>query len=55
MAKDPDYWFARNSKSVIFLIVTLALMGVYLVFTIPVSVFPETNFPRILIAIDNGD
>jgi len=52
--KEPDYWFERNSKSVIFLIMTLALMGVYLVFTIPVSVFPETNFPRILIAVDNG-
>jgi CzcA family heavy metal efflux pump len=54
LPKQPAYWFARNSKSVIFLILTLALMGVYLVFTIPVSVFPETNFPRILIAVDNG-
>jgi len=50
----PSYWFARNSKPVIFLIVTLALLGVYLAFTIPVSVFPSTNFPRILIAVDNG-
>jgi len=51
---EPSYWFARNSKSVIFLILTLALLGVYLAFTIPVSVFPETNFPRILISVDNG-
>ena len=50
----PSYWFARNSKSVIFLILTLALLGVYLAFTIPISVFPETNFPRILISVDNG-
>ncbi len=49
-----SYWFARNSKPVIFLIVTLALLGGYLAFTIPVSVFPSTNFPRILIAVDNG-
>ncbi len=48
------YWFARHSRSVIFLIITLALLGGYLVFTIPVSVFPETNFPRILISVDNG-
>ena len=55
MAVNPaSYWFARNSKPVIFLIVTLALLGVYLAFTIPVSVFPSTNFPRILIAVDNG-
>jgi multidrug efflux pump subunit AcrB len=38
----------------IFLILTLALLGGYLAFTIPVSVFPSTNFPRVLIAVDNG-
>ncbi len=48
------YWFTRHSRSVIFLILTLALLGGYLAFTIPVSVFPATNFPRILIGVDNG-
>ena len=51
---DNSYWFTRHSRSVIFLILTLALLGGYLAFTIPVSVFPSTNFPRILISIDNG-
>ncbi len=51
---ESSYWFARHSKPVIFLILTLALLGGYLAFTIPVAVFPETNFPRILIAVDNG-
>jgi CzcA family heavy metal efflux pump len=51
---DNSYWFAKHSRSVIFLILTLALLGGYLAFTIPVSVFPSTNFPRILIAVDNG-
>lgn len=51
---DNSYWFSRHSRSVIFLILTLALLGGYLAFTIPVSVFPSTNFPRILIAVDNG-
>ena len=51
---ETSYWFARHSKSVIFLIFTLALLGGYLAFTIPVAVFPATNFPRILIAVDNG-
>ena len=49
-----SYWFSRLSKPMIFLIITIAILGVYLAFTIPVSVFPETNFPRILIAVDNG-
>jgi CzcA family heavy metal efflux pump len=44
----------RQSRSVIFLIIVLALFGAYLAFTIPVSVFPSTNFPRVLIAVDNG-
>src|SRR5215472_13285691 len=30
------------------------MLGIYLAFTIPVSVFPATNFPRVLIAVDNG-
>src|SRR5215475_14178338 len=51
---ESSYWFARHSKPLIFLILTLAALGVYLAFTIPVSVFPTTNFPRVLIAVDNG-
>ncbi len=47
-------WFAQNSKSVIFLIIVLAFVGGYLALTIPVSVFPSTDFPRIVIAIDSG-
>src|SRR5215471_6427740 len=49
-----NYWFARNAKSLIFLIVVIALVGAYLAFTIPVSVFPEVNFPRVVIGIENG-
>ena len=49
-----SYWVTRHSRSVIFLILTLAMLGGYLAFTIPVSVLPSTNFPRILIAVDNG-
>ncbi|HEV2176453.1 MAG TPA: efflux RND transporter permease subunit [Terriglobia bacterium] len=49
-----SYWFARHSKSVIFLILTLAAVGGYLAFTIPIAVFPSTNFPRVIIGVDNG-
>jgi multidrug efflux pump subunit AcrB len=48
------YWFAREHKSIIFVIITLALVGGYLGFTIPIAVFPTTNFPRIIIGVDNG-
>ncbi len=29
-------------------------MGAYLGFTIPIAVFPTTNFPRVIIGVDNG-
>jgi multidrug efflux pump subunit AcrB len=51
---ESPYWFARHSRSILVLIITLVLVGIYVAFTIPVSVFPDTNFPRILIAVDNG-
>jgi multidrug efflux pump subunit AcrB len=49
-----QHWIAQHSRPVIFLILTFGLLGAYLAFTIPVSVFPDTNFPRVLIAVDNG-
>ncbi len=50
----PAYWFARHAQFLIFVVLTLAAIGVYLAFRIPVAVFPTTDFPRILIAADNG-
>src|ERR1700733_9251710 len=49
-----SYWFARHSKPIIFLVVVLAIVGIYEAFSIPVAVFPATNFPRIIIGVDNG-
>ncbi len=51
---DERYWFRRYAKSLIFLVVVLGLAGVYLAFTIPISVFPTTDFPRVVIGVDNG-
>ena len=49
-----EHWTARFSRPVIFVILTLITVGVYLAFTIPVAVFPNTDFPRIVVGIDNG-
>jgi CzcA family heavy metal efflux pump len=49
-----EHWTARLSRSIIFVIVTLVVIGGYLAFTIPVAVFPSTNFPRIVVGVDNG-
>ena len=47
-------WFHRLSRPILFIIVTLTLVGAYLAFSIPVAVFPNTDFPRIVIGVDNG-
>ena len=51
---DDRYWYTRYSKALIFLTLILALAGVYLALTIPISVFPTTDFPRVVIGVDNG-
>jgi CzcA family heavy metal efflux pump len=51
---DSTPWFRRLSSPILFLTISLALVGAYLAFSIPVSVFPSTDFPRIVIGVDNG-
>jgi CzcA family heavy metal efflux pump len=47
-------WFQRLSRPILFLTISLALVGAYLAFSIPVSVFPNTDFPRVVVGVDNG-
>src|SRR5271168_728423 len=47
-------WFRRLASPILFLLVSLALVGAYLAFRIPVAVFPSTDFPRIVVGVDNG-
>jgi CzcA family heavy metal efflux pump len=51
---EPRHWTARFGKSIIFVILTLVAVGVYLALSIPIAVFPETDFPRIVVGVDNG-
>jgi len=44
----------RFGKPILFVIVSLCLAGAFSAWTMPSSVFPQTNFPRIVILIDNG-
>jgi multidrug efflux pump subunit AcrB len=52
--QESHYWFARHSKSIIFLVIVLAIVGGYEALSLPIAVFPATNFPRIIIGVDNG-
>ncbi|HWY99532.1 MAG TPA: efflux RND transporter permease subunit [Edaphobacter sp.] len=50
----PSFWLARHTKTVFFFTIVLGIAGIYLALGVPISVFPETDFPRVVIGIDNG-
>ena len=44
----------RHRIAIAFISVALCLGGVYAAFNLPSSVFPQTDFPRVVILVDNG-
>ncbi len=44
----------RHALSIGFIIAVLCLAGIYAAFNMPSSVFPQTNFPRCVVLVDNG-
>ncbi|WP_370245814.1 efflux RND transporter permease subunit [Acidipila sp. EB88] len=49
-----QFWLIQAAKPLFFCLVLLTAAGIYAAFQVPISVFPETTFPRIVIGIDNG-
>ena len=52
--EDRPFWLSRWSRSIFFFTAVLAAAGVFLALQIPIAVFPQTNFPRVVIGVDNG-
>src|SRR5438046_9162987 len=48
----PSFWLARSTRTIFFFAVIFTLLGVYLAFQVPISIFPETHFPPVVIGID---
>ncbi|HEU5457859.1 MAG TPA: efflux RND transporter permease subunit, partial [Terracidiphilus sp.] len=48
------FWLARSTRTVFFFAAVLTVAGIYLALQVPIAVFPQTNFPRIVIGVDNG-
>jgi CzcA family heavy metal efflux pump len=44
----------QHSLTIAFVAIALCLAGVYSALKLPSSVFPQTNFPRVVILVDNG-
>ena len=49
-----SFWLARSTRTIFFFAAVLTVAGVYFALQVPISVFPETNFPRVVIGVDNG-
>lgn len=43
-----------HGRALVLVLMSFALAGLILLFQIPVSIFPQTDFPRIVILVDNG-
>ena len=48
-------WLQRHSRSLLLLMVLLALGGAIAAFRMPVAIFPRIQFPRIVVNVDSGD
>ncbi len=53
-AAGSGHWTERHGRPIVFVILALVAAGIYMALKIPVAVFPETNFPRIVVGVDNG-
>src|SRR6478672_1040013 len=49
-----SHFAIRHRLAIVFVSAALCLAGVYAAFHLPSSVFPQTNFPRVVILVDNG-
>jgi len=45
---------SNQSRAVVVLVALLCFAGVYAAFELPIAIFPQTDFPRIVIIVDNG-
>jgi CzcA family heavy metal efflux pump len=46
---------AYQSRAIVMIVTLLCAAGLYAVWQLPVAIFPETDFPRIVIIVDNGE
>jgi len=48
-------WMQNHHRSILFVLVVLALAGAASSFFMPVSLFPQVTFPRVVLSVDAGD
>jgi CzcA family heavy metal efflux pump len=48
-------WVQVHRRSILFLVLILALAGAVIAFKLPVALFPNVDFPRVVVSLDAGD
>ena len=46
---------SRQARAIVVIVILLCAAGLYAAWRLPISVFPPTDFPRIVIIVDNGE
>src|SRR5499433_4264303 len=46
---------SRQSRAIVVIVALLCAAGLYAAWQLPIAVFPETDCPRIVIIVDNGE
>jgi CzcA family heavy metal efflux pump len=54
VVSEESFWLSHFTRPIFFFAAILTIAGIYAAFQVPISVFPETSFPRVVIGIDNG-
>src|SRR5579871_5327631 len=54
VARGESFWLSHFTRPIFFFAAILTIAGVYAALQVPISVFPETSFPRVVIGVDNG-
>ena len=52
---DLAHWAAKHRRSILFLVLLLALSGLLAASKLPVALFPHVDFPRVVVALEAGD
>ena len=46
---------SNQSRAIVVIVALLCAAGIYAAWQLPIAVFPQTDFPRIVIIVDNGE
>src|SRR3989475_2260174 len=46
---------SNQSRAIVVIVLLLCVAGLYAAWQLPIAIFPQTDFPRIVIIVDNGE